>query len=122
MFYIYDSKDYKGDYAYALCMKRLWRKEKSFSNQNEAIKHVNSIEGIKFICEYDGQILYEDKFNDYWIDNNLVTIRSSDQQITGDFKNYSDCLDYSKKYIEKFIRENEPQQISMSLIQKLKEK
>lgn len=111
-FFIQDSKKSDG-YTYSLHLKHLKVKIEVFEDNEAAIDYINEIKGIRFLGSFSDGHLYTDISRYYSVKGNKVIIRPTDAPISGSFDSYADCLNFAKKYVADFIREQEPEQLSL---------
>ena len=112
-FYIKDKRDYKGDWVYSLWVQNKKKQEIQFVTHEEAIKHVRDIKGTKCVYNSGEKRLYISTNHHYIISGNTITKRETPTPISGDFDSYLECLSFSKKYVENYIAQHEPQQITL---------
>ena len=114
IFHIQDEKIHN-EYLYSLYHKKKnSEKVKYFKSHEEAIKYANEEHKASFIYKDEYKSLYSSITANYIIDpTGKTTIRQKPRCVSKKFENYIDCLYYAKKYVENFIKEQEPQQIDI---------
>ena len=113
-FFIRD-KFVHGSFKYALFVQCMTDEHKFFVDNNAAIEYVRSLPNIRHIyTQYGtGKRFYSDKSNDYFIIGNEVIIRPSEEMVSWWYDSYADCLKFSKEYVLNFIKDREPEQLTI---------
>lgn len=114
-FFIRDKADYHGRYKYALYIQRMTEQTKTFDSAKDAMNYVKEIKGAKHIyTQYGtGRQLYTDRANDYVVTGNEVVIRPAEEMVSWWYDSYADCLNFSKEYVLNFIKDREPEQLTI---------
>ena len=113
VFYIQDSKDYKGDWVYSLCFKENGEEVLKFETHDEAVDHVRKLKSVKNTYGTGNTLLFTSVNYNYIVVGNVVKKRKTPTPLSGDFDSYLECLNFSKKYVADYIKEQEQEQISM---------
>ena len=106
-YFIQDKKD-DGKWFYTLYSKDLTEELVVFESTDQTSKFVQSDPKIYCVNRLLG--MYESDTKDYFINNNnQIKIRFKSVQLSDSFDRYSDCLEWSKQYVENVIKSEDKQ-------------
>ena len=112
-FYIQDERVGNGVYKYTCYVRNLESKILEFDDDKAARIYVQERKGVRYAGQSGDKVLYTGTLLDFVICKNKVTVRETARPLTGDFDNYRDCLIAAKEKAVAYIRQIEPEQISL---------
>lgn len=109
-FYIQDSRNYKGDWVYALYSVDLCEEVKEFETNEKAFEYLvnKKVKHVYSTCDRETS-LYSDTLHYYILKDKTVTVRQTETPLTGKFDSYAECLKFAKEYVKNYIRERAEQ-------------
>lgn len=112
------SKTYDNKYLFQLMLRKVnpTIEKQKFKTHSEVLDYVR--ENIKEnyeIWRFNPEIVFATETLFYIINKNELRIDRRAIPLSIEFESYSDCLDYSKEYVSRILREKEPVQLRLNI-------